>query len=70
MIIWLKTKLDIEKSIFDPSKLVLSLVYQDFDFVLKSPATTIMKGFFQPYGQSLILRLLKTFQNHPFQNIT
>ena len=37
--------LDIGKGNFEPSKLVLSLVYQDFDFTLKSPRTTIIIGF-------------------------
>ena len=44
--IWWKPKLDVQKSTFETSKLVTSLVYQDFDFVLKSPRTTIMKQFF------------------------
>ena len=44
-----KPKLDVKKSTFDPSKLMLSLVYQDIDFALKSPRTTIIKDFFQPF---------------------
>ena len=55
VMIWWKPKLNVKKSILEPSKLVLSLVYQDFVFTLKSPRATIMKGFFQPCDQNLIL---------------
>ena len=41
-----KPKLDIKKSTFEPSKLIRLLVYQDFDFILKSLRTTIIKEFF------------------------
>ena len=36
-----KPKVDVKMSIFDPSISVLSLLYQEFDFALKSPRTTI-----------------------------
>ena len=55
--IWWKLKLDVKRSIFEPSKLVLPLVYQDFDFELKSPRTIVIKKvFIQPHDQNLILR--------------
>ena len=62
--IWWKPKLEVKKSILEPLKLVLSFVYQDLDFALKSPRTTILKRFFQPCDQSLILGFPKMFQNH------
>ena len=41
-----KSKLGVKKSIFEHSKFVLSLVYQDFNFALKSPRTVIVKESF------------------------
>ena len=41
-----KPKLGVKKSIFEHSKFVLSLVYQDFNFALKSPRTAIVKESF------------------------
>ena len=48
--------------LFDSSISVLSLVYQEFDFALKSPPSNI--HFCQPYNQNLILNCLKAFQIH------
>ena len=59
-----KQKLEVKKSILEPSKLVLSLVYQNLDFALKSPRTTIMKGFFSKFDHNLILGFPKIFQDH------
>ena len=47
--IWWKSKIDLKRSIFEPSKLVMSLVYQNFDFVLKLPRISITQGFFSAY---------------------
>ena len=41
-----KLKQGVKKSIFEHSKFVLSLVYQDFNFTLKSPRTVIVKESF------------------------
>ena len=41
-----KPKQGVKKSIFEHSKFVLSLVYQDFNFALKSPRTVIVKESF------------------------
>ena len=57
--IWWKPKLDVKKSLFEPLKLVLSLVYQDLDLALKSPRTTIMKGFFSSMWSKFNLRFSK-----------
>ena len=44
--IWLKPKLAVRMSIFDPSIFVLLLAYHEFNFALKSTRITIIYGFF------------------------
>ena len=43
--IWLKTKLSVKMSMFDPAVFVLSLAYHEFNFALKSSRTTIIYEF-------------------------
>ena len=47
-----------------PSKLVLSWLHQCFDFALKSPVTTVNKGFFVLGFPSLFQNYLLMLENH------
>ena len=61
--IWLKPKLAVQMSIFDSLIFVLSLVYYEFDFALKSPRRTMTYGFLSAISSILNSKLFKNFSD-------
>ena len=59
----LKPKLAVKMSIFDPSIVVVSSAYDEFDFALKSPRRTIIYRFLSPIWSILNSKFSKNFSN-------
>ena len=61
---WCKPFCEVTASIFLPSSLVISLLYQLLDLALKSPASAIKKGFFWDRVSKINSKLSRNEKNH------